>query len=109
MQREYNKAIRDRIPEIIRGSGLECSIQQLSDQDFLPYIEEKLIEESDEYFTNRSPEELCDILEVVYRLAELRGVSEEELNSMRLKKREERGAFSKNYVLLRVSDEGTDR
>jgi predicted house-cleaning noncanonical NTP pyrophosphatase (MazG superfamily) len=100
MQKEYNKAIRDRIPEIIEKSGKKCSIKKLSDKEFLPYIEQKIIEESDEYFSSRSVEELADLLEVIFRVAELKGTSFNELEKIRIKKQGERGNFSKNFVLV---------
>jgi predicted house-cleaning noncanonical NTP pyrophosphatase (MazG superfamily) len=100
MQKEYNKAIRDKIPEIIQKSGKICLIKKLSNEEFLPYIEKKLIEENDEYFSSHSVEELVDLLEVIYRIAELKGVSHNELESICNKKRLERGGFSKNILLI---------
>jgi predicted house-cleaning noncanonical NTP pyrophosphatase (MazG superfamily) len=100
MLKEYNKAIRDRIPEIIEKSGKKCSVKILNDKEFLPYIEQKIIEESEEYFSSRSVEELADLLEVIYRVAAVKGTSHDELENIRLKKQNERGAFSKNFVLI---------
>lgn len=100
MQKEYNKAIRDRIPEIIEKAGKKCSVKKLNDKEFLPYIEQKIIEESDEYFSSRSVEELADLLEVIYRVAELKGISRDNLMKICKNKREERGGFSKNLLLI---------
>jgi len=66
----YNKAVRDRIPEIIIESGSECTYKILSDEEFLPYLEKKLHEELDEYDTNKSIMELADLIEIIYRIAE---------------------------------------
>ena len=74
----FNKAIRDKIPEIIQKDGHTCNIQSLSDEKFILEIEKKLSEEVTEYQNEKNPEELADILEVIYRIAQLQGVSKEE-------------------------------
>ena len=100
---EYNKAIRDKIPEIIQKDGYSCNVKTLSDEDFLEYLEKKISEEVAEYQNDKNPEELADILEVIYRVAQLRGVSKEELEKIRIKKSEERGRFDKNLFLIDTS------
>lgn len=102
---EYNKAIKDKIPEIIENDGYSCNIQTLSDEEFLIEIEKKLGEEVTEYQNDKNPEELADILEVIYRIAKLRGISKEELDNIRIKKTEERGGFEKNLFLLDTNEE----
>ena len=41
----HNKAIRDKIPEIIEKSGHSSNVKTLSDEEFLIEIEKKLSEE----------------------------------------------------------------
>jgi predicted house-cleaning noncanonical NTP pyrophosphatase (MazG superfamily) len=96
----YNKAIRDKIPEIIKKSGHDCNVKTLSDEEFLAEIELKLSEEVTEYQNDKNPEELADIIEVIYRIAQLRGISKEELEKIRVKKIEERGGFEDNLFLI---------
>lgn len=100
-----HKAVRDKIPEILRNSGKDCAVKELSDPEFLVELENKLGEELDEYLESKEIEELADILEVIYRITELRGLSKEALESVRLKKRKERGGFEQNLVLFNSSDE----
>lgn len=95
----YNKAIRDKIPEIIEQSGSKCNVKTLSDVEFLEKLEEKLLEEVAEYQNDKNPEELADILEVIFRIAELNGLTKEELNEIRVKKMQECGGFEKNLFL----------
>ena len=102
---KYNKAIRDKIPEIIKNSGNNCNVKKLTDDEFLIEIEAKLREELEEYFQNKSVEELADIVEVVNRISVLRGVSEEELEKIRERKSTERGKFDENLFLLDSSSE----
>ena len=97
---EYNKAIRDKIPEIIQKDGYTCNVKTLSDEEFLAELEKKLSEEVTEYQNNKNPEELADILEVIYSIAKLKGVSKEELEKIRSKKEKERGGFEKNLFLI---------
>ena len=97
---QYDKAIRDKIPEIIQKDGYSCNVETLSDEEFLEQLEKKLSEEVEEYQNDKNPEELADILEVIYRIAQLKGVSKEELEKIRIKKSEERGGFEKNLFLM---------
>ena len=97
---KYNKAIRDKIPEIIAESGKKYNLKQLDDESFLAEIEKKLIEEVDEYTESKDVEELADLLEVIYRISELRGVNSEELDEIRKDKAEKRGKFASNLFLI---------
>ena len=96
----YNKAIRDKIPEIIAESGKKCNTKQLDDESFLAELEKKLIEEVNEYSESKDVEELADLLEVIYRISELKGVSSDELDEIRRDKAEKRGKFASNLFLI---------
>ena len=98
----YDKAVRDLIPKIIKESGRTCKTKTLSDDEFLSYLEVKLGEEKQEYNESKSLMELADLLEVIYRVAELHGSSKKELEKLRQDKNIERGGFQKNIVLLTV-------
>ena len=101
---KFNKAIRDKIPEIIQKDGHTCNIQKLSDEKFIIEIEKKLSEEVTEYQNDKNPEELADILEVIYAIAQLKGISKEELEKIRIKKLQDRGGFEKNLFLIDTSE-----
>ena len=103
MEKMYNKAIRDKIPEIIRKSGDQCEVKKISDVEFLIALEKKLHEELTEYEETKSVDELVDLLEVIYRIAELRGFYQEEISLKRKQKNDERGSFSKNLFLIKTS------
>ena len=100
---KYNKAIRDNIPGIIEKTGEKCVVTQLPDVEFLTALEAKLMEELSEYYSNRSVSELVDLLEVIYRIAEMRGVSQPQLEQLQASKRALRGGFTKNLFLWEVS------
>jgi len=69
-------------------------------------IEKKLSEEVSEYQNDKNPEELADVLEVIYRIAKLRGITKEELEKIRVKKEQERGSYEKNLFLIDTSSNG---
>ena len=51
--------MRDRIPEIVMASGKKCTIEVLSDEEYLTMLDEKLDEELAEYHRDKSIEELA--------------------------------------------------
>ena len=96
---EYNKLVRDKIPQIIRNSGHTPITRVLDDAEFLACLENKLDEEVAEFHRDNNVEELADILEVVYALAEADGYSREDLNRICNEKRSERGGFHDRIFL----------
>ena len=96
----YNKLIRDKIPEMIEQNGGNAVIRQLSQEEFVRFLEMKLDEEAGEYHRDKTVEELADILEVVYALAESIGCSKEELIKIYQKKHDDRGGFEKKLFLI---------
>ena len=100
MAKKYHKLVRDKIPEIIENSGKSCETRVLSDEEYLQFLQEKLLEEVAEYRESGSHEELADILEVVYALAESIGCTREELLACYEKKHAERGGFRDRVFLI---------
>ena len=98
---EFNKLVRDRIPEIIESEGSKAITRILDTEEYARCLEKKLDEEVAEYHESRKLEELADVLEVVYALAELGGHSREELNEVYQKKHEARGGFKERVFLIR--------
>jgi predicted house-cleaning noncanonical NTP pyrophosphatase (MazG superfamily) len=97
---KYNKAVRDKIPEIIKESGKNCNVKKLKNSEFLVELEKKLIEELAEYQESKDVEELADILEVVYRISELKGITSDELDRIKNEKVKKRGKFDDNLFLV---------
>ena len=97
---KYDKAIRDKIPQIIKSSGKNCNVKKLDNSEFLIQLEKKLVEELAEYQESKNVEELADVLEVIYRISELKGVVSDELDKIRQKKAEQRGKFDDNLFLV---------
>jgi len=98
------KLARDKIPDIIRQSGKDCTCSILSDEDYLKFLDEKLNEELAEYQESKSMEELADLLEVMRAVAVVRGSSPEEIENIRREKAEKRGGFEKKILLEEVTE-----
>ncbi|HZJ57124.1 MAG TPA: nucleoside triphosphate pyrophosphohydrolase [Clostridia bacterium] len=98
----YNKLIRDNIPDIIEASGKRCTVETVEGEELVKLLNEKLQEEVDEYIASNDIEELADIVEVIRGILHNRGVTVEELEGIRFKKKEERGGFSGGIKLLEV-------
>ncbi|MCB2340291.1 nucleoside triphosphate pyrophosphohydrolase [Clostridium estertheticum] len=98
----YNKLVRDKIPEIIKASGKNFDIHYAKKEEILPLLETKLNEEVSEYLEAKNLEELADVMEVLFRLANALGYSEDDLINKRNEKKEERGGFEKGIVLEKV-------
>lgn len=103
-KKEFNKLVRDRIPEIIQNNGEIPEIEILDDSLYSKMLDEKLLEESNEVLeaadTKSKLEEIADTLEVLYAMIDLLGVSIQEVENIRLEKQEKRGSF-KNKILLK--------
>ena len=101
---QYNKLVRDRIPEIIESSGKSCTTEILSAEDYLRMIDAKLDEELAEYHKDQNIEELADLLEVIRAAAIARGYTLDDLERVRAKKAAKRGGFAKRILLKTVVD-----
>ena len=96
----YNKLVRDKIPQIIREQGEMPYIRILEKEEYTAHLEEKLDEEVQEFHRDKNLEELADILEVVYALAEDLGHSRQALEECYDRKHEKRGGFRDRVFLL---------
>jgi len=101
----YNKLVRDKIPEIIEASGKKYTVESMDKKEHLNYLIKKLQEELNEYYENNEIEELADLVEVIYGILSLEGISIKDFHSMREKKNSERGKFKKGLKLLEVIED----
>lgn len=93
------KLIRDKIPQIIRAQGLEPVTYVAGPDEYATRLRDKLTEEVSEFLASDSdPEELADVLEVVYALAALSGTNQQDLEKLRAAKAEERGGFANRII-----------
>ncbi len=93
------KLVRDKIPQIIRSKGLEPLIYTADSDEYDTRLRDKLREEVEEFIASDSdPEELADVLEVLYALAERAGTDPRQLEKLRMAKAEERGGFADRII-----------
>ena len=104
-KRIYNKLVRDGVPEEIAQSGDSCVHCVLEDEDEYRFaLDEKLDEEIVDYQISKDISELSEVLEVIHAIVEARGMTFEELDEMRLKKREKRGGFNKRFLVKEIHE-----
>lgn len=103
-RKEYDKIVRDRIPEIIEASGRKAEYETVDTEKAITGLEAKLGEELSEYLADHSLEEMADLLEVMRGILHHRGISWDELEAVRQKKYALRGGFEKGIRLLGVEE-----
>jgi predicted house-cleaning noncanonical NTP pyrophosphatase (MazG superfamily) len=96
------KLVRDRIPELAAGNGHPGGFQQATEAEFARLLRDKLLEEAHEAASASRPaellEELGDVLQVLYALANQAGYSPAEIECARARKARTRGAFTLRVV-----------
>ncbi|WP_265109438.1 nucleoside triphosphate pyrophosphohydrolase [Halosolutus halophilus] len=105
MPTEYDKLVRDRIPELIDATDEQPVIHIADDEEYADRLAAKLTEEAVEYQDSRELEELADVLAVLHAILEDRGRTMADLETRRREKRAERGGFEDRIVLERVEPE----
>lgn len=105
----YNKLVRDQIPQIIEKSGSKFTTRILHTSEHLTEIKKKLEEEVHEYqaTTNAQDalEELADILELIHAALPIHEATFEDLEKIRIAKKQKRGGFEDGIYLIEVEDE----
>lgn len=101
---EYNKLVRDRIPEIIKRDGKELVIRTAEEQEYEEALTRKLHEEVAEFLESPSAEEAADVLEVLLAICAHKDIDTSEFEQTRQKKAEERGGFKDRIILERTGD-----
>jgi len=109
MKKEYNKLIRDKIPEIIEKSGSKYSIRILDNEEYKKELLKKITEEAQEVLeTGGDKKELArevgDILEIVNYLIEAFEIDREQIEKVRQEKKQSRGGFDKKLFLEYTED-----
>jgi predicted house-cleaning noncanonical NTP pyrophosphatase (MazG superfamily) len=102
----YNKLVRDRIPEIMKETGISFNTRQLTSEEYIRELKNKAFEELNEFIKSSNKqeagEELADLLEVMHSLAEYYGYTFHEIEEIRQQKAEARGGFKDRIYLIDV-------
>ena len=106
-RQRFNKVVRDNIPQTIAAKGERVRSARLADGDGLVALIAKLFEEALELKGAAAPaeqlEELADVLEVVRGIAVAAGLSWDDVQLAAKQKREKRGGFEQQTVLLETT------
>jgi predicted house-cleaning noncanonical NTP pyrophosphatase (MazG superfamily) len=104
---EYNKLVRDYFPELMKEKGIEVEFEELDSSQYTEKLMEKFNEEVEKFRnagTDRLLSEIVDLLEVIYAIAEHRGITESEVEFMRQLKKNRSGGFRKRIMLKTMND-----
>lgn len=100
----YNKLIRDNNVKIMEDKGCKVTYEILDEKTYGEELDKKLKEEVNEYLADYSVEEMADVMEVIYAILDYRGTSMEDVEKVRINKRDRKGAF-KNKIFLKNVEE----
>lgn len=100
----YNKLIRDKNVEIMEKKGCKVTYEILDDERYREELDKKLKEEVLEYLEEYDIEEMADVMEVIYTMLDYTGVTMEDVEKVRVEKRNRKGGF-KNKVFLKDVEE----
>lgn len=101
-QSYMRKLIRNKIPEIIDDNGglsEELEIVSCDKNEKISLLLDKVTEEASELIADPCLEEMADVLEVVYALADELGYDPTDVEQARIKKLQQRGGFTKGLIL----------
>ena len=108
---EFNKLVRDEIPESIERRGESVSVVRLTGDALLSALRQKLVEEAYEVLDAKGGHEvigeLADVQEVVRAMCDALGVSLTEVEKEREAKRAEKGSFARGLMLTKTSMPGS--
>ncbi len=100
---EYNKVVRDKVPDQIAERGEHYQVIRLRDDALVLALRRKLVEEALEAMDAGAGTdlvgELADVQEVVRAIAKAIGVSNRQIEEERTAKLKKRGGFDRGYML----------
>ncbi len=94
---KVDKLIRDKLPQIMRASGIQVFERVMEKDEYLNMLKDKLLEETKEVIASGSGkemrEELADLLEVMLALAKIYGMELADIQKAAEQKRADKGGF----------------
>jgi len=107
-KQEFNKLVRDKIPEYIEEGGEIVNIVKLEKESIVLALKDKLIEETFEVFDSNDEDELlselADVSEVIDSILYHLNIEKETLLNKQEKKRIKVGSFLEGKILLNTEN-----
>ena len=103
---KFDKLVRDKIPAIIQADGSVVQSQKLHGEELVEALKNKLLEEAHEVLQTKSvnelKEELADVMEVLLAIASAQNIDLAEIEQIRIRKNNERGAFADGIYISAI-------
>lgn len=107
----YNKLIRDNIPEHLDNKGVEYTSHIADEKECWEKLQDKLQEEVAETISEMKlennktiTEELADVLEVIHAIANYKNIKLEDIEHIRKLKKEEKWGFDQRIILDKTQE-----
>ncbi|MCL4367250.1 nucleoside triphosphate pyrophosphohydrolase [Patescibacteria group bacterium] len=103
IESEWNKLVRDKVPQWLEDNGAKVEIRILDDEEYLKLLLSKLGEEAQEVAQSDNAhllEELGDLETVIETILHSKGLTRKQLRAQQLIKDQARGGFSKRIYLI---------
>lgn len=104
---EFNKLVRDKIPENINARGEEVKLLKLEGEALITSLKRKVVEEALEVLDAKTSidiiEELADLKETTTALARALGITDKDIQEVKKEKLLKRGGFSKGLMLEKTA------
>lgn len=103
VRKEYNKLVRDRIPNILTSQQVKFGVEPMTQTEYCQALRQKLIEEAQEAAKageDTLVTELADLWEVIDATLVAYGIQRNQVLACQMQRRMERGGFSQKLRLL---------
>ncbi len=113
MIKEWNKLVRDKIPQNLAKKGINTQMSILQDEEYQKALNEKLLEEANEVVNSVTKEELteeiADLMEVMESIIKNRNISLEEIKKVKEEKKATRGGFDDKVFLICTEEKEVEK
>ena len=104
---DYDKLVRDKIPEKIKSGGEIAVTKKLSEDELFEQLRIKLIEEAFEVLEAENIDsliqELADVLEAIDSIIDKKKLHRDSVNMAKIRKKEKIGGFDEGIVLQKTA------
>ncbi|WP_214072576.1 nucleoside triphosphate pyrophosphohydrolase [Mucilaginibacter sp. dw_454] len=98
------KLVRDNIPEIISRSGKIPLFHLANEHEIRQLLNEKLLEEVNEFLSAPSEEELADIYEILDAIVGEYNYDSKSISAIKEEKAKTNGSFNKKLILEGIKE-----